>query len=778
MAIQRKKMFKGFGALCAVSLILAGCGIVGGSNNNGNDGGGTSLTGQAQGVYSGITSSGYSFETIVLPNDRFYEIYGTLIGNLYSVTGMVSGQGISGDGTYSASANELLYTGQTIADTLTASVVQDSSLGGTLIPIGSLSGVSFTGTALPSSSFNYSTPASLADLYGSWTGTELDGTSTTITFNSDGTVSGSASGCPISGTVVADPSNKNFFEVSLKFGAAPCPLLNQTASGVAVDSLLADGVTHQLWIVVTEGASAGTAFLAQRSAGSGGATPNALNGRYAFSLGGFDSAGNPMSIAGSIQADGFGHITTGVADVNDNGMVSSNSPLAGTYAFDSNIVPAGTFTFESNAQSALGTIALTYTVGTVSHPLAFGFSLQSSGGFGEIMSLDTNDFIASGTVEQQSSSVLTASSLAGDYVVALNGTSGGNPAAALGRLTLASGGSSSNVAFDRSMAGLGTAGPTTGGSATVAFGSAGPDTNGRGTFTLTLSDALANTSQRFAYYAISANRMLAVEMDGNGTMRGEFSGQRTPFTAATVVSSGSVFAMAGVDTSASSNEITAVGQLQMSGVGANAGTVRWDSNDAGIIVGPASFASQAVPVFDAGTGRGTVSVAGGAANGLADSLVFYLSAAGTGYVMDGTLGINNRAMAGTLMAQAVGPYTTVTDLGGLGMVRTVGSAMNGALSLVGLFGPTTSPGAYALSCDQRYTKNGAVQTQTDQSLTNIAVQWVDELTGRGTLTIPSSGKTATKAFYVVGPNEFVFIDISPASSGLNGPSNLSYVNPH
>src|SRR3984885_2540077 len=272
--------------------------------------------------------------------------------------------------------------------------------------------------------------------------------------------------------------------------------------------------------------------------GAEGASLGALKGQYAFSLTGFDSAGNPMSLAGSITADGLGHITAGEADVNDNGVISSDSSLTGTYAFDSNVPPVGSYMFNTNGQGTLGTIALTYTVGTVSHPLAFSFSLQSNGTFGEMMSEDINNFVASGTMEQQSYSVFTASGLAGDYAVALQGTSAGNATSVMGRLTLASGGASSNVAMDRSVAGQGTAGPTTG--ATVTFGSAGPDANGRGTFTLSLNDALANTTQNFAYYAISAKRIVGVEVDGNGTMIADFSGQSTPFTVGTVVTAGSV----------------------------------------------------------------------------------------------------------------------------------------------------------------------------------------------------------------------------------------------
>ena len=76
---------------------------------------------------------------------------------------------------------------------------------------------------------------------------------------------------------------------------------------------------------------------------------------------------------------------------------------------------------------------------------------------------------------------------------------------------------------------------------------------------------------------------------------------------------------------------------------------------------------------------------------------------------------------------------------------------------------------------QRFSNGGVVQTQMDQSAPGITVQSLDEIIGRGTLSIPSGSKSATKAFYVVGPNQFVFIDISPVSSGLNGLSSLFFV---
>jgi hypothetical protein len=64
--------------------------------------------------------------------------------------------------------------------------------------------------------------------------------------------------------------------------------------------------------------------------GGGNPQPNALNGQYAFVLAGFDSNGSPVGIAGSLKADGLGHITAGEVDVNDSGTISSSASLAGT----------------------------------------------------------------------------------------------------------------------------------------------------------------------------------------------------------------------------------------------------------------------------------------------------------------------------------------------------------------------------------------------------------------------------------------------------------------
>jgi hypothetical protein len=252
-------VFKTKVTVAIVALIVTiGCGV----SKNGGTVAQPATPGQAQGVYSGTTANGNTFQTIILPNDRYYAIYGTTTVNAFQISGMMTGQGISNNGNYSAtvtdfSDNSAIYTGS-----VSASYVVGSSIGGTVTETGNPT-LTFTGTVMPSSQFNYNAPASLSNITGTWTGTLLDGTTATVTINTDGTFNGSSSGCSFSGTMAADISGKNFFDISLTYGASPCLLPNQTSSGIAVDYLLPDGLTRQLLAGVASGTTYGTVFVGQ-----------------------------------------------------------------------------------------------------------------------------------------------------------------------------------------------------------------------------------------------------------------------------------------------------------------------------------------------------------------------------------------------------------------------------------------------------------------------------------------------------------------------------------
>lgn len=248
-----------------ICLMVVSCGGGGGvSNNSGAQN--TSTPGQAQGVYLGNTSTGFAFDGIILPNDKFYAIYGTMIGNVLYVCGIATGQGTSANGHYTATETDFYYCGGTQAvytGTVTGTYTAGSSLSGTISESGNSE--TFSGTAPSTSLFNYGTPASLAAISGSWSGSLTDGESASVTIDSLGNTTGvSSSGCTFAATITADSSNKNFFDISLTFGGSPCELPNQSATGIGVNYLLADGVTSQLIAGVSSGTSFGIVFAAQR----------------------------------------------------------------------------------------------------------------------------------------------------------------------------------------------------------------------------------------------------------------------------------------------------------------------------------------------------------------------------------------------------------------------------------------------------------------------------------------------------------------------------------
>ncbi len=229
--------------------------------------------------------------------------------------------------------------------------------------------------------------------------------------------------------------------------------------------------------------------------------------------------------------------------------------------------------------------------------------------------------------------------------------------------------------------------------------------------------------------------------------------QSTPFLSTTVNTPGAVFGMSGVDTVAA-NEIAAVGQLQIASQAI--GTIGFDSNDNGGIASIPTLANQLV-TFDLTTGRGTVAVNSGTADGLADTLVFYLTSSGTGFVLDGTAGATNRAMAGTLAPQSGSPFSIAKDFSGLSVVRAKASSINDAETFVGVFGPVSGSASFELLTDERFPSGGSITTQTAQAI--VLAANLTSLHHRQRY--PDDERRVrpeTLVFYVIGPNQSVWIN--------------------
>jgi len=215
----------------------------------------------AAGTWQGIASSGYVGDLIVLPDNRFYNIYGVgTVGGGLVVAGFDYGSGSISGSNLSGPFTEYSYNGNAYTGSITANVVANTSI------IGSSSyanGNKGTYSFYPLSQYTYNTPAVLSTITGSWSGTLLTGPSATILISSAGAIAGTSSGCVFSGTVSPDPS-VNYFNVSITFGSGGCALPGQTVSGIAINYKTNVGTT-QLVVALTNSANTiGTAFFAQR----------------------------------------------------------------------------------------------------------------------------------------------------------------------------------------------------------------------------------------------------------------------------------------------------------------------------------------------------------------------------------------------------------------------------------------------------------------------------------------------------------------------------------
>lgn len=242
----------------AFSILLLACGGGGGSNSSSTP---AVNNVSAQGFWQGTSSTGYISDLIILPNNHFYNIYGTNNNGGLTVVGFDSGSSSVKGNIFTGSLTEYLYTGQVFTGNGSSTVIPNTSItGSTSYSNGNTSSFAFT----PLSGFNYNTPALISAVSGNWSGTMLNGTAAVISVASNGAVTGSNAGCPFSGSALPDSSNTNFFNVSVNFGAGTCSFPGQIFTGIAINYPTKSGTT-QLLVAVTNAANTyGALFMAQR----------------------------------------------------------------------------------------------------------------------------------------------------------------------------------------------------------------------------------------------------------------------------------------------------------------------------------------------------------------------------------------------------------------------------------------------------------------------------------------------------------------------------------
>ena len=494
-----------------------------------------------------------------------------------------------------------------------------------------------------------------------------------------------------------------------------------------------------------------------------GSSPQLFQGNFVFLLRGFTGNGQPMAMAGSIVTDGKGNISDGELDINTQGQVNSiPRPLGGSYTIDTS--------FNGIIRGAL---SISGPAALANQPVVLRFVLSADGKRGGIIEADNSGFLNAGFFSAQGSQ---ASGPTGSYVFSLDSDAPvGSRTVEIGQLQISANSPAKGV-VDQSTQGAPQ--PTYFGTAVTGGTESTPDALGRGT----LSVSVSGNETQYAYYVVDSAHFDLIEVDNGSTFKTVQSGVATLQTAidANSVNTTSIVQMTGVGAatgSASGAPAVVIGRMIISG--GSTLQMSFDGNNAGTIVTERSL-SGTVTSFDPATGRGTISVTGGFGQGFVDTVVFYLSAAGAGVMIDGDpTGVDgagnnvaNMGYSGTLAPQIAGPFSNSNISGNV-------LCLSGASS-----SPVIPEIVAAMNFD---SANQAFQGISDDNtlpsergiITGVPFGGgflvADTNTGHGNASFPSGffgdfalGQGSPATFYVVGQNQFVMI--GTMSSGQTGVS--------
>ena len=494
-----------------------------------------------------------------------------------------------------------------------------------------------------------------------------------------------------------------------------------------------------------------------------------LTGPFSFSYTGNDSAGF-VAVAGSFQADGQGHIVTGVEDSDSFSTgVAKQVPFTGTYTVGPDGRTGVTLNVGSGSGAGQGTVQTwRLALANFQHGVLTRFDAGNTG---------------SGTVDQQNLNGLTTAltTLSGPYVFKAagadaeffaQGMAGKFSANGAGSIT---GGSpildvnnSSNPAGhvsteDRSLAGTYTLDATFPGS-------------GRGTLTLT---STTTGPVQYAFYIVDttaseqSTQLHLVEIDTNNYLAGDAYAAPTgsSFNAASLVSGNYPFTVGGTSPTGA---YAAGGVFISSGSGGTSGLL--DSNNAGTVT-PDTTLGTCTYTVDATSGRidlllstaaGTC-VAGPSAT--TQEFAMYQTAEGPAVMLE----LDATAVAsGAAFVQAAAPSI-------LGGSETFGMAGQGifhnepALYQQNLSGQVTWSGSEALSGNIDINNFTAVFLTDPIFTTGTTLLTLDATSGRGTATIQGMNPNVTYnvAYYVIDSNSALLLD-TDKTRVLIGTINLQF----
>jgi len=312
-----------------------------------------------------------------------------------------------------------------------------------------------------------------------------------------------------------------------------------------------------LFAVVSAGCGGGNTVVGPPPPPATGNFSNAsLKGQYAFSMSGTELCGPKPGIstffarAGSFTADGSGHITGGVEDVNVCTRVSTLQFTSSTYSISAN---------------GRGTLNLTNSTGTTSYSLTLTSPIQ-----GFVAQTDSNA-TASGSLQRQNPAAFSNPAIANGYVFDVFGASSiSNPESIIGRFDADGAGNINLGLYDSNEAGMLSGQQLFPAGAFYQFDHTFGQ-SGRGVAKI--------AGHNFAFYVVDSTRLKLVGTDFPEVFSGEaFAQQTISFTVASL-HSGFSFLLGG---SSSSGPIATAGRFTADGAG-NLSEIFLDENNFGAL---------------------------------------------------------------------------------------------------------------------------------------------------------------------------------------------------
>lgn len=458
-------------------------------------------------------------------------------------------------------------------------------------------------------------------------------------------------------------------------------------------------------------AGCGGGGVVQAPPPSGGYSNANLQGSYAFAFSGNNSFGF-FSMAGSLQADGNGHITGGSLDVASGSGVFPNLAITGTYSIGAD--GRGIATLNSSA-----------------NPVTIAFVMLSNQR-ALVVRFDTFA-TASGTMDLQNTSAFSTAALQGGFAFDVSGVdNAGTAFGSAGNFQADNAGNLGNGVEDYNDGGAVTLSQALTGSWSV-----GP-ANGRGTVTFTT----ALGTLQFAFYVVDGNHLKLVEIDAAATLAGDAFRQQGTFSNASL-NGAFPFTLGGLSFNGS---FAAGGIFNANGNGGISGGVE-DVNNGGSVV-PNLALSGGYSM--AASGRGTMSLTN--PTGTSNFVIYPTSGGVLLLETDATI-----IAGGTALQQAAGPFSNATVQGNYGL-NLSGNQSGFEIDTASQFSAGGS-GTLSGSMD---VNNGGSLFQGIALSGNYSVSG----NGRGTMVLQNSTANLNLVFYVVSPGRALFIEVDASLPAL------------